>query len=353
MSIKQFNFIQKDIKDLFESVSVSELDALKNSSLCIPGGAGFVGTWISEVVNFLNTEHKFNTRVTIVDRDIEKIKTRSPHLLNSKLFDFQRADIRYLVELPKDTNYVIFAAGFPSSHDHTSSPVEVMNSSGLGIDSVLRATDRLSNFKMFMNMSSSSVYGHFFDREKNVAEGDYTYVDETSTSSVYAEAKRYTEGLCSAYRSQFRVPVCTVRPFTLVGPYQSLNSPWALNSFINDAINGKSIKVLGDGETVRSFMYATDMAFWTLKTLLNAESGTKYNLGSSEPVNLRDLSLKVVKHFSVKTDIIYCAGTASAMRKTRMVPDTSKIQDKFNLKVTVPLDKAIERTVQWYLLDRN
>jgi isopropylmalate/homocitrate/citramalate synthase len=101
MSIKQFNFIQKDIKDLFESIKISELDGLKNSSLCIPGGAGFVGTWISEIINFLNTEHKFNTKVTVIDRDIEKIKKRAPHLLNSKLFDFQRSDIRYLVELLK------------------------------------------------------------------------------------------------------------------------------------------------------------------------------------------------------------------------------------------------------------
>lgn len=353
MSLKHFNFIQQDIKELFKSVSVSELEALRGNSICIPGGAGFVGAWISEVVNYLNSEFGFNTKVTIIDRDIEKAKARSPHLVNSKFFDFQRSDIRYLVELPKDTNYIIFAAGFPSSHDHTSSPVDVMNSTGMGIDATLRATDRLSNFKMFLNLSSSLVYGHFYDREKNVSETDFSYVDETSSSRVYAEAKRYAESLCSAYQSQFRLPVCTLRPFTLVGPYQSISSPWALNSFINDAINGKSIKVLGDGETVRSFMYATDVAFWILKTLVNAESGAKYNLGSSEPVSLRQLSTMVVKHFSVKTDIVYCAGTASAMRKTRMVPDTSKIQDKYKLKVTVPLDKAIERSIQWYLLDRE
>lgn len=353
MSIQQYNFIQKDIKDLFSVVKVAELESLKNSSVCIPGGSGFVGTWITEIINYLNTEFKFNTKVIIIDRDIEKIKARSPHLLNSKLIELQRSDIRYLVELPKDTNYIVFAAGFPSSHDHTSSPVDVMNSSAMGIDSALRATDRLSNFKMFLNLSSSLVYGHFFDHDKNVVENDFSYIDDTSSSGVYAEAKRYSESLCSAYRSQFRVPVATIRPFSLIGPYQSLSSPWALNSFINDAINGKSIKVLGDGETIRSFLYATDMAFWILKTLISTESGAKFNLGSPDPISLRDLSSKVVRHFSMKTDIIYCAGTASAMRKSRMVPDTTKIQDKFNLKVTVPLDKAIERTIQWYLLDQN
>jgi len=84
----------------------------------------------------------------------------------------------------------------------------------------------------------------------------------SSASSVYAEAKRYAETLCSAARSQAQLPTITVRPFSFVGPFHAVDKPWAVDNFIDDALQGSPIRVLGDGQTVRSYMYGADLAFW-------------------------------------------------------------------------------------------
>jgi dTDP-glucose 4,6-dehydratase len=97
-------------------------------------------------------------------------------------------------------------------------------------------------------------------------------------------------------------------------------------------------------------MYGSDAAFWILKTLISAESGSKFNLGSNEEVSLKDLARKVQTNLNHTKDIMFYSGTTSALKTSYMVPDTELVQDKFNLKITVPLDLAIKRTVEWYLI---
>lgn len=356
MSFQKYQFIQEDLKNLFSKVQVQGLESLKNSQVCITGGSGFIGTWLCEIINYLNENHKFQTRVHVIDRDIEKIKKNVPHFLDSQLFTFQMADVKNILELPKDVNYIVHAAGQPDSRYHLSNPVDTMNSIAQGADALLRCTERLTHLKMFLTMSSSLVYGSFFDRVENTSETDQLPIDEASISNVYAAAKKFSETQTIAYKNQFRVPVTILRPFTFMGPYQSLQGPWALNNFINDMINKKSIKVLGDGETVRSFLYASDAAYWILSALVNAESGSIYNLGSQQATSLKELASLVgayrmdSAHEGV-SEIIYCAGTGTSLKKSRMVPNVEKLTRKFGLKQTVPLQQAVERTIQWHLLN--
>jgi dTDP-glucose 4,6-dehydratase len=349
MNLKQYNFVQEDLKNLFSKVEFKDLEGIKGSTVCISGGAGFVGTWLSNTIHYLNENHGFQTKVFIFDRDVEKIQKNCPHLLNSKFFEFKRSDTRYLVELPREVNYIIHAAGSPDAREHLSHPVDVMSTIANGTEAVLRASERLSDLRMFLNLSSSLVYGSFSEATKRTKEND-SY--NLGSSNFYSEAKRYSEVMTDAFRQQLRLPVSTMRPFGFMGPYQSLSGPWAVNNFINDAIQGNAIKILGDGSTVRSLLYGSDVAFWILKTLINSESGSKFNLGSPEEVSLKDLAHKVQTSLTLNKEIMFYAGSASAGKTSYMVPDTELVQKKFNLKITVPLDMAIKRTIEWYSLSK-
>ena len=78
------------------------------------------------------------------------------------------------------------------------------------------------------------------------------------------ESKRYAEVLAQCAISETKLPVVTLRPFAFVGPYQSLDLPWAVTDFIRDSLAGGPIRIMGDGSTVRSLMYAADFAFGVL-----------------------------------------------------------------------------------------
>jgi len=345
MTLQLYNFVQQDLESIFKIVNNEELSGLKNQTVCITGGSGFIGTWLCNMIQYLNEHYSFQTKVFVIDRSFENIQKQSPHLLNAKNFEFKRLDTRTLVDLPKEINYIIHAAGTPD----TRGPIDVITSISQGTENLLRAAQRLSNLKMFLNLSSSLVYGSFFDTNKKIKENN----SQGPTANLYAISKLYSEAICDAYRQEQRLPVTTLRPFSFVGPFQSLASPWVFNNFISDAINGKSIKVLGDGSTTRSFLYASDAAFWILKTLITADSGTKYNIGSPEEITLKDLAAKVHLQLGNNKETIYNARLGATDRRSYMVPDTEEIQKNIKLQITMPLNESIKRTIEWYVLSKN
>lgn len=349
MSLKHVQFIEDDLKKLFTKSDINKLNKLKNSHLCITGGAGFVGTWLLELLHFLNVHHKFNTHVVAIDRDFEKFKKSSPHLIESNFFKLQRADVRYLVELPRETNYIIHAAGNPDNRAHAINPVDVMSTCSAGTENLLKATDRLSDLRMFANLTSCLVYGNFNHISKPIKESDSLISNNEFTP--YVAGKIFSETLTSAYRQQNRTPCIVLRPFTFIGPHQTLTSPWALNNFIHDAMKGTSIKVLGSGKTVRSFLYGADVANWILTLLTNGESGATYNLGSPEQFELSKIAKLVTESFVSPKEIIYVAGNATADKVNFMVPDTTFVENKFALRPAFTTVEAIKRSVEWYTLN--
>jgi nucleoside-diphosphate-sugar epimerase len=346
VSLKAIEIVQADCLDVLKNRS-DKLSKLRGSTLVVTGGTGFVGTWITELVACLNDHFSFGIQLLLISRRTEEFSKRCPHLSNRKDVSLQSTDVRYLTDLPKSTRWVIHAAGTPDARFHSSHPVETMMSTADGVATVLRAAERCSDFQMLLNVSSGLVYGaQPFDLER-IPESYAGSVACGSASSAYADAKRFAETLCAAARSQARIPLLSVRPFAFVGPYQSLDSPWAVNNFIKDAIQGHSIRVLGDGQTLRSYLYASDMAYWLLRILTGGEQGQTYNMGSPEAVSLSVLAEKVSSFFTPAPAVVLRAGHTPTVSRSKFVPDTSKAKQNLGLDVTVSLDAALNKTIQW------
>ncbi|MES2217671.1 MAG: NAD-dependent epimerase/dehydratase family protein [Pseudomonadota bacterium] len=346
MALSALDFILEDYRKVI-GVKQESLAALKNDAVVITGGTGFIGTWLTGLITYLNDYHSFNTQVVLIAKNINHFKVTRPHLANRKDVKLIAADVRYLMELPADTNWLIHAAGTPDNRFHATYPLETMSTIANGTYSVLRAVERCSNFKMLLNLSSGLIYGQQPFQQELMDENFAGAPKCGTASSAYAEAKRYAETLCHASRSQARIPVVTARPFAFMGPYQSLEAPWALNNFIKDALSGHEIRVLGDGETVRSYMYASDLAFWLLSILSRSQSGEVYNVGSAESVTLAELASRVANQFDFKVEIKLRTSAATALQNSRFVPDVTSAQIKLQLGLTVDLTAAIERTIAW------
>ena len=170
--------------------------------------------------------------------------------------------------------------------------------------------------------------------------------DCNSANAVYAESKRYAEMLCAIYRSKYRMPIVTARPFALIGPYQPLDRPWAVNSFLREGLLGQAIRILGDGETRRSYLYGSDMAFWLLKILLAGEVGAAYKVGSDHSIKLLALAEIISGSCSGAAPIV--CGLHKSSAKSCFVPNIHKVSTDLALKVTVDIKEAINRTINWH-----
>lgn len=326
-----------------------DLSPLKNKTIYIAGGTGFVGTWVASLIQYLNKTLDFNTQLYLLARQPEKIKHYANHLMNDENIKFIEDDVRRIYELPTETNYVIDAACTPNSQIHSVDPLETVSTITDGTKNLLMAANRCSALEKFIYLSSASVYGtQPWDLKQIPETFNESAPRSDSMLSAYAEAKRFAETLCTIFRSQYRMPIVITRPFSFIGPFQTLESPWAISNFINEALHGEEIKILGDGRTIRSYLYGSDVAFWLLVMLIYGETGEIYNIGNNDEIDIKTLAEMIVTNTKRKTNVLLTNPVNNQLPTTRLVPSLKKLKHDLKLNTSVNLEDAIKYTMLWH-----
>ena len=282
---------------------VPALASMRNTRLLITGGTGFAGSWLAEMIAFLNDRYSCGIKVTLLAPHALTFWERAPHLASRADVTLIESDVRNLSSLPPDTDWIIHGAGSPDRRTHFSSPVRTMETIVHGTQAVLEAATRLTPLQRVLCLSSGLIYGPQHAKDAASSQSGFAALDCNSPANVYAESKRAAEMVTAAYRSQFGLPVLNARLFTFVGPYQLLDRPWAINNFMSDALRGGPIRVQGNGDTVRSYMYGSDLAWWLLRLLAGGSSGAAYNVGSPDGISLRELAVKIAERSSSRPGI--------------------------------------------------
>ena len=83
-----------------------------------------------------------------------------------------------------------------------------------------------------------------------------------------------------------------------MGPLQRLDRPWAINNFINSAIHGRDLTILGDPETEKSFLYPTEMLEQIYGYLIRGDIEKPWELGSSDKISLKNIADIISKQTS-------------------------------------------------------
>jgi nucleoside-diphosphate-sugar epimerase len=321
------------------------LSSLRGSRILVAGGTGFVGTWLTETIACLNDEYDYSVSVVLVSRHCERMRLIAPHLARRSEVSLVESDVRDLVDSPH-ADYLINAAGTPDSRAHASDPIGTIDTIATGATTLLEAAYAADGLAGLLHLSSGLIYGEQPLGLPEIPE-DWAGGPRCDTvMAAYPEAKRCAEAQCAAWRTQYKLPIITARPFAFVGPYQGLDKPWAVNNFLRDALAGGPIRILGDGDTVRSYMYGSDMAFWLLRMLAAGVPGNAYNLGSPHPIRLEDLADTISTSVSPKVQVVSRTGGERA--PSRFVPDITKAREALGLDVTVSLEEALLRTLAWH-----
>ncbi|HEV3379347.1 MAG TPA: NAD-dependent epimerase/dehydratase family protein [Thermoleophilaceae bacterium] len=126
--------------------------------------------------------------------------------------------------------------------------------------------------------SSSSIYG---PAERPVREDD-----PLRPLSPYARSKRRGELVANRLARRHGVELVTLRYFTVYGPRQ--RPDMAFTRFVQAALNGGEMPLLGDGRQVRDFTYVGDAAEATAVALERGRPGGVYNVAGGRPVALAD-----------------------------------------------------------------
>jgi dTDP-glucose 4,6-dehydratase len=339
------NPLSRDLDHVLTHTEPLWADA-RGSRFFLTGGTGFVGTWLTESLLWANRRLGLGISAVLLTRNPAAFQARSPHLAEDPAVTLQSGDAASF-PFPEGTfPWVIHAAAeryVPPDRDH---PVATF-------DADIAATRRVLEFarahgvKRFLFTSSGAVYGRQPPEIAHIPEEYPGAPSPSDAGSVYGQAKRVSEFLCSSYASVYGFDALIARPFAFVGPYLPLDENYAVGNFIRDALAEGPVRIEGDGTPYRSYLYAADLAIWLWTILFRGAAGRPYNVGSPEAISIADLAGRVAAEVAPGAGIQIARQPVPGVPPARYVPDTRRAETELGLRVRIPLEEGIRRTCEW------
>jgi nucleoside-diphosphate-sugar epimerase len=313
-------------------------DEARGSSFFITGGTGFFGMWLLESFAHINDALGLGMRATVLTRDPERFRQKAPHLAARRDLDFLAGDVRDFAFPEGEFRYVVHGA------TTSGGPVDDLEMLETIIDGTRCVLELASKHgaRKFLYISSGAVYGRQPDDLSHIPEHYCGAPDPLDPKSAYGEGKRVGELLSVLQSKQSGFEAKIARCFAFIGPHLPLDAHFAAGNFIRDAITGGSIVVKGDGKSVRSYLYASDLAIWLWTILFKGKASTAYNVGSEEALSVAELARSIGDIARLAVDI---TGSNHCGKAGSYVPSVALASQMLGLSQRVMPREAVERSI--------
>ena len=314
---------------------------ITNKRILLTGGAGFIGSQLSEKLSRNNEILIYDT----LSRNSIKYKN-----ISSKSFKLIIGDVLDLDKLRKvcedfRPQIVVHLAAIAGVDTVINNPVKTMEINIQGTFNLLKALFKHQNkLQRLINFSTSEVLGAYAYKSNEKSDTNFAPVGEARWT--YSVSKVTGEHLVYSYHKEYGYPAVTIRPFNIYGPGQI--GEGAIQVFIKNAVKNKNIEIHGDGDQIRSWCYIDDMITGTELCILNKNAvGEIFNIGNPKgTVTISSLAEKIVRLCKTKSKIIYVP--KNYVDVELRIPSIEKAQKVLNYKPKVDLDEGIKRTFEWY-----
>ena len=332
------NHILVHAEDLWEE--------FRSKRIFVTGGTGFFGIWILETLAWANAKLNLNIDVVVLTRNINKIKSKAPHIVNSKLFSFIEGDVKKYNYPKKKFNYIIHLAADFHLENNNLNRLLIFNTIVEGTRNVLDFSVQCEADKILF-ISSGAVYGKQPHSMSHIPEDYMGAPDLTLPESAYSEGKRSAEMLCVLYSGAYNLSINIARCFSFVGPYLQLDENFAIGNFVSSVIKNQKIMISGDGSPVRSYMYASDLVIWLLTILIRGKNCFPYNVGSEEEITIEALARRIADCSKNSLTVEIKTKKSDYYGTDRYVPSTQRAQKELGLKQLIGLDDGISKTIEF------
>jgi dTDP-glucose 4,6-dehydratase len=319
---------------------------LRGARVFVTGATGFFGCWLLETFVWANDRLDLGASLVALTRDPRGFARRAPHLASHASVTLHEGDVRAFAFPHGAFTHVVHAAVDATPPVTAADRQRVFD---VILDGTRRALDlaRDRGARRFLFTSSGAVYGRQPAEITHMREDHAGGPDPAHRDAAGAEAKRAAEALCAIYADATLQPVIA-RCFAFVGPYLPLDGKFAAGNFIRDALAGGPIVVAGDGRPLRSYLYAADLAAWLWTMLLRGEPMRPYNVGSEAAITIEELARTVASRCSPPPVVRVNGQMARGGGSDRYVPSTARAREELGVTMTIGLEEAIARTVEWY-----
>ena len=319
---------------------------LTKKKILVTGGAGFIGSNLTEALLKLNNE------VICLDNFATGKKENITPFLTNPNYTLIEGDIRKLSDCQlavKGVDYVLHQAALGSVPRSIKDPITSNEVNVSGFLNMLTAS-RDSGVKRFIYAASSSTYG---DSEALPKVEDKI----GKPLSPYAITKYVNELYADVFSKTYGLETIGLRYFNVFGRKQDPNGAYAavIPKFVSQFMAGESPVINGNGEFSRDFTYIDNVIQANLLSITtnNKEAiNTVYNVAFGERNTLKDLVellKKQLTEFDSKIkdiQVIYGPNRVGDIPHSLASIDKAKNLLAYNPKFS--LEKGLKEAVSWY-----
>ena len=291
------------------------------STYLITGGAGFIGTNLSERLV------KEGYAVVVVD---DLSSGANPERLPKEVV-FHKLDVCNTAELTKvmeGVDYVVHLAALPRVQFSIEHPFETQHANIDGTLSVLESA-RTAGVKRIVYAASSSVYG------------DQTVMPLVETlpaqpKSPYGLHKYVGELMMKLWNEIHGIETVSLRFFNVYGPHFDPDGAYALviGKFLKQRSEGLPMTITGDGEQSRDFTHVRDIVDAVVRASQNPDvgKGEVFNVGAGRNVTINEIT----KIIGGPTQYV-----PARLEPKHTLADSTKIREALGWVPTVSLEEGI------------
>jgi len=316
------------------------------------GGAGFIGSHLAiqlrkqgydvAVLDSLEVNHigqlvsdfnnpKRKMYLGFLNERIELLKDN-----NIKFYNVDARDYHSVSSVVNEfkPEVIIHLAAVAHANISNKNPYSTFDHSLRTLENALDASRGI--VKQFIYFSSSMVYGTFQNEE--VIESDALH-----PLGVYGCLKVSGELMTLAYKQVFNIPYTIIRPSALYG--ERCVSGRVVQQFIENAIEGKSLKVMGGGEDKLDFTYIDDLVQGVIAAIGNPKAYNQaFNITYGSSRSLMDLAKLVREGFDVEIEYV---------KRDKLIPkrgtlNISKARALLGYLPQYSIDDGVKKYINWY-----
>ena len=313
----------------------------RKTPVLVTGGAGFIGSHLVEQLVSLGAKvkvaHRTDSDLSFLEEVRSKIELAPGDLKNPEFCRGVVSGQKIVMNLAASVGGIEYNIKHPASIFRDNLEV-FMN--------VLEAS-RLEKVERFLTTSSACVYPRFCSLPTPEEEGFKDAPEPTNQG--YGWAKRMEEFLSASYAQEFGMKIAIARPYNAYGPRDNFNpqSSHVIPALIHRALSGENpLKVWGNGDNSRSFLYVKDFARGLILTTEKYPKADPVNLGADEEISVRDLIKLICRLAGTNQKIVFDESKPTGQPRRRC--DTRKAERELGFKTEYSLEKGLKETIEWY-----
>jgi len=307
----------------------------------IAGAAGFLGSHLTQAYA------ERGDAVLGIDNFVsgrrENLAWATAHssvaLLDADIAGTDRA-IEHAIEGMGGADIILHFASLASPPFYMQKPIETLRANSAGTERCCELAVRYHARILFA--STSEIYGDPLEHPQ--AETYWGNVNPIGPRACYDEGKRFGEAMVSAYAQTHNVDTRIVRIFNTYGPRMRKDDGRVVTEFLSAAIEGRPLKIAGDGTQTRSFCYVDDLIDGIMRTAdCDAARNIPMNLGNPNETTIRELAAIVSEVVGVKPQIAW--GEKAIDDPARRKPDITRATKLLGWSPAIDLRDGLRRTV--------